>query len=173
MSRHLVLGKCWTQRRWFGWLLAQLRTVSWVARLGSLVRRETARMPWRPWALVARDGKTSEKTLSLSGFFFFFWYIFLAVPPSMWDLSSPARDCTCIPRIGSIVLTTESPGNSHYDKSDFVFYLISMVPRVPAETTSQLSNPAVFVLTVILWISNTSCLLPGLVGFGLLVWSQN
>ena len=47
MFRHLVLGKCWTQRRWFGWLLAQLRTVSWVARLGSLVRRETAWMPWR------------------------------------------------------------------------------------------------------------------------------
>ena len=31
----------------------------------------------------------------------FFYFIFLAKPHSMWDLSSPIRDQTCIPFIGS------------------------------------------------------------------------
>ena len=46
------------------------------------------------------------------------------------------------------VLTPGSPGNSLYDQLDFVFYLISMVPLVPAETTSQRSHPAVSVLSL-------------------------
>ena len=40
------------------------------------------------------------------------FFIFLAVPWAMWDLSSPTRDRMCVPCIGSAVLTTGPPGKS-------------------------------------------------------------
>ena len=45
--------------------------------------------------------------------FVFLFLIFMVVPHSMWDISSPTRDQTYAPCIGSAVLTTGLPEKSH------------------------------------------------------------
>ena len=41
-----------------------------------------------------------------------FFFLILAMLHSMWDLSSPTRDLTCVPSIASAILTAGWPGKS-------------------------------------------------------------
>ena len=49
-------------------------------------------------------------------------------------------------RFGSRNGKTSKKTLGHSEKFDFVFYLIPTIPFVPVESTSQLSNPVIFVL---------------------------
>lgn len=58
-------------------------------------------------------------------------YYYLAMPYSMWDLSSTVRDGTCASCIGSTVLTTELPAkfSSHSDMLSFMNHSVCLQSR--------------------------------------------
>lgn len=75
MSRHLVLGKCWTQPKWLCGLSAQLRLMGWMASMGSLAGREIARILWRPWAFQEWQDQQED-----SRPFWEIWFCVLSYP---------------------------------------------------------------------------------------------
>ena len=66
------------------------------------------------WMTFTFTFMTSSSAFLLTSIPFFF----LATPHGLWDLSSPTRDQTCNPWVGSVVLTVAPPG-----KSAFSFHL--------------------------------------------------
>ena len=54
----------------------------------------------------------SNKQLGFLSFFLSFFFFFMAVPHSMWDIRSPTRDWTSTLCTGSTVSNTGLPGNS-------------------------------------------------------------
>ena len=64
------------------------------------------------WPGLIKGGNKSPPLPVLSLFFVCLFFNFLATPHGMWDLSSPTRDRTHDPCIGSRVLTTGPVGKS-------------------------------------------------------------
>ena len=81
---------------------------------------------------------------------FFLLFFFLAMPRSMWDLSSPTRDRTRDPCNESTVLTTGPPGKSqdgyNFKKGkDHVLVRICFLKKLNTELPSDLAIPLQYI----------------------------
>ena len=97
-------------------------------------RRERLPTPvfWQDWMTFTFTFMTSSSAFLLTSIPFFF----LATSHGVWDLSSPTRDQTCNPCIGSVVLTVGPQG-----KSAFSFHLDFHVSVWPRPLSWQLLFP--------------------------------
>ena len=109
-------------------------TAGWSTRLPSKITREPACTNWEnsPWCIFKRCG-LKEKCSVILWVSVFCLCVFLATSDGMWALSSPTRDRTHAPWIGSSVLTTGQPEKS----LRFQFYSGTLLETIAQETASQ------------------------------------